>query len=944
MPRVGSRLRFAVLGPLRAWYGEEALDLGPVRQQALLAALLLRPGVTFGKGELLDRVWGDEPPGTGAKVVPGYIFRLRRCLHAAGVDADSVIASDRGGYRFAGDGVSLDALRLEEIAAEGTEAGRDGDLAAAVRAHTEALALFQGEPLDGLPGPFAEGERWRLTERRIVLAQEKVDWQLRLGEYPEAIAELSGLTAAHPRNETLAALLMRAYYAGGRRAEALEVFGRLRHRLVEELGMEPDTEAQQVYQAILRGDDALLGLTARREPADRRTRVELPLDAGELAGRDRELAVLTAPVEREAVTIAAVDGVAGAGKTALVVRAAQSLREQCPDGCLFVDLHAHSEGQAALASTRVLRRLLRAVGEDDSRTLDDLDELSAHWRSATAALRLVLVLDDAAGAEQVRPLLPAGPGSRVLVTSRRRLAGLDADHRVSLGPLDLEQAQQLLNRIVGGARAGREQEAVRELARLCGRLPLALRIAGARLQNRPMWSFEYLVSRLADDGSRLGELTAEDRSVEAAFRLSYEQLAPFEQRAFRMLGLSPTPVLDRLVLAALLGAPAADAEHALESLVDTSLLQQPAPGRYRLHDLVAVYARRLAAEEPAEVVEAAMDGVLNLYIGAGRHASECGLAGFPSGPEPAAVPFTGWRDATAWLDQAGDLSDVVAYAVRAGRADQACWLAESAVDYLIRLARYEECRAAIRLALPLASEASDRRMPSTVRLHLGYAHAMPGYYDQARDWFTEALRISEHTGDGRERARAVGGLGTLDVLAGRFADATAGLRAALAAAVEYEDDWLLERVLSTLGYLHHLNGRHDEALGCFARSRVVAEKIGNPVMVARTLCYAGSVHLAMGNFAEAAACLRQGAEGAAEVSDRILYASCLTRRGTAEEELGELDLALELHQRALGQLTEQTYARLENEIRDRLAATRRAVDLREHRARSALHQNFIAHP
>ncbi|AXB42799.1 AfsR/SARP family transcriptional regulator [Amycolatopsis albispora] len=922
-------LRFAVLGRLRAWHGDQALDLGPVRQQALLAALLLRPGVTFGKSELLDRVWGDEPPGTGVKVVPGYVFRLRRALAAAGVDADTVIASERGGYRFAADGIELDSVRLEEIAARGAEAGRAGDLAAAVELYSTALALYEGEPLDGLPGPFAEGERWRLTERRIVLSQEKVDWQLRLGWYTEAIDELSVLSAAHPRNETLAGLLMRAYYAAGRRADALEVFVKLRQRLVEELGMEPDAEVQQVHQAILRGDDALLGVTTRREEPVRRARVELPLDAGELAGRDRELAVLTAPVEDDAVTIAAVDGVAGAGKTALVVRAAQQLREQCPDGCLFVNLHGHSDGQPALAPSRVLRRLLRAVGVDDNQAMDDLDELSAHWRAATASLRLLLVLDDASGAEQVRPLLPAGPGSRVLVTSRRRLSGLDTARRVSLGPLDLEQAQDLLNRIVGGARAGREQAAVRELARLCGRLPLALRIAGARLQNRPMWTFEYLVSRLADDGSRLGELTAEDRSVEAAFRLSYEQLPAFEQRAFRMLGLAPTPELDRLALAALLGSSVAEAENALESLVDTSLLQQPAPGRYRPHDLVAVYARRLAAEEAPEVVEAARNAVLNLYIGAGRYASECGLASFPSGPDLDGVPFTGWRDSTAWLDQAGDLSDVVAYAVGVGRADQACWLAESVVDYLVRLSRYDECRAAVQLVLPLANQASDPRMPAAVRLYLGFAHAMPGYYDQAREWFTEALRISEHTGSGQEGARALAGIATLDVLAGRYEEPIERLSEALTLAGEYHDDWLAERAISTLGYLHHLNGRHEEALACFARSHALGEKVGNPSMVGRTLCYSGSVRLVMGDFAEAARCLRQGAEAAKEVSDGKLYVSCLTRLATAEQELGNLDVALELHQRALGQITDQTYGSLLTEVQERFAVTRRAADRRD---------------
>ncbi|MFB9834462.1 AfsR/SARP family transcriptional regulator, partial [Actinoallomurus acaciae] len=263
------QLRFTVLGPVRAWLGDVPLDLGPVRQQALLVALMLRPDATVSRQELLDGIWGAEPPGTGGKVIPVYVHRLRERLRAAGAE-DTVISRDRGGYRFVSEGARVDTARLEEIAVEAASARDSGDLRAAVNTWSRALKLFHGEPLSGLPGPFAEGERLRLTERRIALLQHKLECQLRLGGYAEAVSELSALTATHPHSEALAGLLMRAMYGSGRQADALSVFTQLRRRLVDDLAVEPGEELRRVHQAVLRGDDTfLLGDAPRRAPAGR---------------------------------------------------------------------------------------------------------------------------------------------------------------------------------------------------------------------------------------------------------------------------------------------------------------------------------------------------------------------------------------------------------------------------------------------------------------------------------------------------------------------------------------------------------------------------------------------------------------------------------------------------------------------------------------------------
>ncbi|WP_031498115.1 AfsR/SARP family transcriptional regulator [Streptomyces bicolor] len=944
------RFRFALLGPLQAWHGDTSLEPGPVREQALLAALLLRPGRTVSRRQLLDGVWGSEPPGTGDKVVPVYVHRLRRRLDApVKGSAASVIETVPGGYRFAPGSAWVDLDRCEEFAAEGRSARDSGDLDAAVDAWSAALELFRGEPLAGIPGPFAEGERLRLTERRLVLVQEKLDCRLRSGRHADAVGELFSLTTAHPYNEALAALLMRALHAGNRQADALEVYAAFRRRLVDEQGVEPGAELRRAHEAVLRGDATFppgadvrhRDGTARRHPnpnpnpnphanapshppAPRKhcIRHELPVEIGDFMGRDRELGLLVAPADARVVTVRAVDGMAGVGKTALVVRAARVLRERYPDGCLFVELHGHREDRETVGRQRVLRRLLRAVGAGEGEDSEDLDELAASWRAATASVRLLLVLDDPPRAEQVRPLLPAGAGSMVLVTSRRRLTGLDAHRRVSLAPLDIDEAAGLLTRIVGdeGGRegSGRERAAVRELATLCDRLPLALRIVGARIQDRPPWAVEALVARLTDDERRLDELSVEDRSVEAAFRVSYEQLPAAEQRAFRALGLSPTVRLDRLTLAALLDRTPPEAERSLESLADASLVQRVTADRYRLHDLVAAYARRVAAASPDEVA-AARSGVFRLYVAAARSAGEWGMSASPADPRDSG-PFVDWEEATTWLDAAGgELIDVIGQAVAVGHLDDACRLAEGLVDYLTRQGRFHECRTALEMLLPMVGEATDRRMDSALRTGMGIMYGLQGRYRQARTWFTQALDISRRAGDPHEQAMAAAGLGTFANLEGRIAESMTHFAEVARLAGELtHDDWLTGSIATRVGDIHHQLGEYDKAYDRYLEAIALAERTGSPRLLGKTLLRLGGLQLDLDRPAEAVGTLRKAENLAGRLGDVPLYSAVLGRMSTAEARLGNPEAAAELHRRAHSVLEEQTGTESEIATRHRL--------------------------
>ncbi|MFD6280875.1 BTAD domain-containing putative transcriptional regulator [Streptomyces sp. NPDC060209] len=932
-------LRIAVLGPLEARRSGTPLDLGPVMRKAVLAPLVLRANTQVSHEQLLDDVWDARHPGSGRRVLPSHIYPLRKALDAEGTThTDSVIRSGKGWYRFVSSQAHLDVTELDELAEEARRAEASGDLAAAEDLFSRAIALFRGEPLAGLPGPFARAERERLSGRRRALRSERLGCLVLLGRSADAVDDAAALSASDPYDESLLALHMRALYGGERQAEALNIYEGMRERLRDELGVDPGEELRRVHEAVLRRDDGhLLGPAAARtaRPRTRRAVNQLPGDTGHLTGREGQLKVLTASPPPESVSVVAVDGTAGVGKTALVVRAAREIGAHFPDGCLFVDLRAHSAEEQRLAPQRVLRRLLRSIGADDSEVpSDDLDELVTLWRTATSRLRLLLVLDDALGAQQVRPLLPAGPGSMVMVAGRQRLAGLDADRRVTLDALGTADSAALLRHILGKERTDPEPEAIRDLVRLCDGLPLALRIAGTRLQTRPSWTVAHLVGRMAGDEQRLSELSAGDRSVEAAFRLSYDQLPPSRQHGFRTLGLTPTVEFDVLTPAAMLGRPRGETEQILESLVDTSLLQQHRPGRYRLHDLVRVHARRLAATSPAEA-GAARTAALRLYLDAGRIASEWGVGGFPTGPQPAGAPFTGWKDATVWLDAAGgELADVVGHAAAAGEADHACWIAEGLTDYFIGRGRYHECQIALETALAHVDGAADRRMAPALRNCIGLTCMYRARYPEAVTWLREARDLSRERGDRHEEARALVGLGAFGWLgtdgpgtgpAGHDRAATR-LTEALELAQQVGDDWLVAMALGTLGFIHHHQGRSEEALDCFRTAHTRGRAIGRSRVIRRALTTVIDLHLTLLP-REAGVLLRQVADLMQRAGDVELHTLALARLGTAAHDEGDLGAAAAIYLRALAQHRplsapgEPDNVRLEMDLRCRLGRT-----------------------
>ncbi|MFC8124724.1 BTAD domain-containing putative transcriptional regulator [Streptomyces sp. NPDC057302] len=606
------RPHFSVLGPVRAWHGAEQLSMGSPQQRALLAALLLRDGRTATAHELIDALWGEEPPSQALAAVRTYASRLRKVLPAG------VLVSESGGYAIAVADGALDLALAEDLWAEAEKARGVADLCQARSLVNKALSLWDGEPLANVPGPYAETERTRLEEWRLQLLESRLDMDLEVGCHAEAVSELTALTAAHPLRERLRELLMLALYRSGRQAEALAVYADTRRLLADELGVDPRTGLKELQQRILQADPALAEPSAAApEPPTAAVRpAQLPATVPDFTGRASfvsELSEILSAAEGRVMAVSALAGIGGVGKTTLAVHVAHVARTYFPDGQLYVDLQG--AGARAAEPETVLGAFLRALGTADSAIPDSLEERAALYRSVLDGRRVLVVLDNARDAAQVRPLLPGMEGCAALVTSRIRMVDLAGAHLVDLDVMSPEEALLLFTRIVGEERVTSERKAALDVVAACGFLPLAIRIAASRLAARRTWTVSTLAAKLADERRRLDELQAGDLAVKATFELGYGQLEPAQARAFRLLGLADGPDLSLAAAAAVLDLPTEETEDLLESLVDTSLVESAAPGRYRYHDLVRLYARACAERElPSAERESAVSRLLDFYL------------------------------------------------------------------------------------------------------------------------------------------------------------------------------------------------------------------------------------------------------------------------------------------------------------------------------------------
>ncbi|MEU0740764.1 BTAD domain-containing putative transcriptional regulator [Streptomyces sp. NPDC006134] len=796
-------LRFEVLGPLRAWRDGAPLELGPVKRQAVLAALLLNRGAVVSHERLLDAVWGPEPPAGGRKVLPTHVNALRRALDPDGTPpAESVIRSGKGWYRFVVEGVRLDTEELDERGDAALRTAASGDLAAAADRLSAALGLFRGEPLAGLPGPFARDERQRWEERRRALRRERLTCLVLLGRFGEALDDLGGLpasSAADRYDESLRALRMRALYGCGRQAEALHAYEEMRVRLRDELGADPGEELRRVHEAVLRQDDAFLLPPPRTSPGPRGNTVpaELPHDAPGFVGRTGELARLHALLPpgqdgqgpANTVVISAIGGAAGVGKTALAVHWAHRVRDRFPDGQLYVNLHGFDHDRRPLEPGEALELLLRSLGLAASEIPPHHEAQGRVFRTLLAGRRMLVLLDNAASADQVRPLLPSSPTCCVLVTSRNRLGDLvarDGAHALPLDLLQPDEARALLSRTLGADRAGDDGHAIDALVRLCGGLPLALRVAAARLAGDPALRTADLVAEMTA-GSRLEALEPDGDAgspLRTAFSVSYRALAPGARRLFRLLGLFPGADFTAEAAAALLATSCTQARRLLGVLASAHLIEPTTAGRYRFHDLLRVYAQELAlAKDTAAERGAALERLLIWYLHAVR--ATAGTSFFPELPpglRPAGHPGTPAATAPGqWLEaERSNLLAVIGHAGRHGPRPVAWHLVSSLFGHFwIHLPR-KTWLAVAQTALEAAEAEKDLYGQSATHFSLAAARWDRGHVRQAMEHATRALAISRDIGWATGEAAALGLKGFAEWSMARldraYGDFTAGLR------------------------------------------------------------------------------------------------------------------------------------------------------------------------
>ncbi|MGW2409676.1 BTAD domain-containing putative transcriptional regulator [Streptomyces sp. NPDC001739] len=942
-------LRIAALGPLKAWRGEQQLAIGPAQQRAVLAALTLRCGQVASADELVRDVWGSEPPASAHVAVRNHISRLRTALESESA-APKALVSVAGGYALHLPDGALDVSRAERLYARAQSARSLGDLEPAVRILTEAEALWEGTPLTGVPGPYAQRQRDRLMEYRLLLVEARLTLELQLGGHTRVVGELLTLADEHPLREGLRALQMLALYRCGRQADALAAYTSARRHLAAELGVDPGPELVRLHQRILEADPTLApprgvaaaapapGPAAGPAPGpapgpaagpDRPSWVppaQSPPDIPDFTGRGEESRqvrdALAGAVRTDATApvVCVIHGMGGVGKTALAVHSAHAVREQFPDGQLYVDLRG--AGRECADPYEVQELFLRSLGVLPGNVPSGRVERTALYRSRMADRRLLLLLDNAADTEQVSTLLPTTAGSAALITSRTALMCLPATSRTALEPFSEQEALALLERMAGSGRCRQEQQTASDLVWACGMLPLAVRVVGARLVARPRWTLATLAERLSDRSQRLGELEVGSLAVESVFHLGYSTLDDAEARAFRLLAIPEVPDLSPAAAAAVLQCDRREAEALLESLTHQGLLEPGEPGRYRYHDLLRLFARhRTLDTDPSTTRGAALSRVARFYLTGTSSAMrvERPYSRLPDAADPDGLPgaaaFTDALHAQEWvlhelpamLNVAGQ---ILHHPYRPVSAEDtrtlSCllgllmpftdfclpWgpihqlsrtLLRAADDHGERLATVFACITAAAAcaqlghheeAAALAARAhetldpADRVLAPRVVYTMGVvASARPDGLDTAIDHYRSAHALARQNGEPGMAAQCSVSLARAQLALGRPQEAVEAARDSLAHCPPGDSPVGLALAQRVLGDALAELGRYEEAVTEYGTALAVCRAHGLHAQRAHTLLSLASVLAAVGRPDQARTCAAEGGAALAQLGD-----------------------------------------------------------------------------
>jgi DNA-binding SARP family transcriptional activator/tetratricopeptide (TPR) repeat protein len=869
---------FSLLGPLVVRIDSTPMAVPAGKHRVVLAALLLRANRVVPVEDLAEALWGDELPSEARTGVQNYVMRLRKALGPAG----SRITTQPRGYLIRVEAGELDLQSFEKLLREARAAARAASWPDAAGQAAAALALWRGEPLADVGSDLLTArEAPRLAELRLQAHETRIDADLQLGRPGEVIGELRQLTAENPLRERFHGLLMLALYRDSRQGEALAAYQHARDLLIDQLGTEPGPDLQRLHQQILTADPGLVLTSVGPATPTAPVPHELPGDVAAFTGRKAELAeldqLLLRPAGQQgeakptAAIISTVSGTAGVGKTALAVHWAHHAAREFPDGQLYVNLRGYDPDQP-MPATDALAGFLRSLGVPGKGVPPEETERAARYRSLLAGKRTLVVLDNAATVDQVRPLLPGHSACAVVVTSRDSLAGLiarDGAKRLDLDLLPLADAVALLRELIGG-RVDAETDAATALAEQCVRLPLALRIAAELASTRPDVPLAELVAEVSDHQERLDLLSADSdphAAVRAVFSWSYNYLDEDAARAFRLVGLHPGADLDTYAIAALTDSTIDQARKRLGALIRGHLIQATAPGRYGTHDLLGAYARELAAQhEGEEATRTALAGLFDYYLSASAAATAILYPAKarrrpPIPPTAATLPaMPSEADARAWLDRERvNLVAVVVHCADRGWPSHATRLARTLASYLL------------------------------IGSHLAEAHTIYSYARQA----------ARRSGDLAAEANALSGLGGIGIMNGHFRDAADCYRAAIEHYRQSADHAALAVDLYNLGVIEiHL---HDprSAAGYFREAIALHENTDDSGSKALALTSLAAAETELGSYDQAAEHLQQALPLHRDANDQRGEAYAITGIGDLYLHRGQLPQATAMYRQAM---------------------------------------------
>lgn len=896
---------FKILGSVEIEHKGRLVPVRGVREQSVMAMLLLEAGHVVPVARLVDAVWDADPPQAAEKAVRNTVSALRGRLAHAGA-SQTLIETSTAGYRLRLDHGQLDAARFADHAASARHLAATGQPGKAVSEFRAALGLWRGPALAGISGLAIEAAAARLDEQRLTAWEHCLDLELQLGRHREVTDELRVLVGEHALRERMTGQLMLALYRGGRQAEALDAYHRLAKQLADDLGVDTCAEIARLHEAILRHDSTL---DPESEP-QRVTPHELPPAVAGFTGRLAELAALAGLLDRPAghspgaVVIAAIAGTAGVGKTSLALHFAHQVSGSFPDGQLYMNLRGFDPHNRPLTPQDALSCALRGLGVDPRQIPVELHAQAALYRSVLAGRRVLVILDNAANADQVRPLLPGTDSCLVVVTSRNRLGGLvaqDGARRVTLDVLSLPEAVKLLEMTIGVKRVAAEPGSAARVAELCGRLPLALRICAEQMAARPHLTLTELGASIADERDRLDLLATDDQitAVRGTLSWSYRALDSASARLFRLLGLHPGSEISGGAAAALADLDLSLTRRLLRGLTGVHMLEEIGTDRYRLHDLLRLYAAECAgADEAPDGRDAALRRLFGWYLHSADaadslldpHRPRIPLGPPPEGSRPGS--FAGYDEAQRWCDaERTNLVAIVRRASAAGDHATAWQLPVALFSYFNAGKSWDDWIATHQVGLESARATHDQLGEAVTRTSLALAYYDLREFDKTIDELGQALPTWRELGVLPLEGVTLDTLGAACRDTGRPQTAIDHLEQALTVWRRSGDRWGEAITLHNLGDTYLGLGRVQDAISYLELARGIRHDIGDAVGLAWTLHDLGCAHLSLGQSAGAIALLSEALQMRHDIGDKHGEARSLRRLGLAHHAIGDLAAA-----------------------------------------------------